>query len=420
MSSGVAVGPADEAAFRARVREALDDPRAQVGLARIEFDRLDRVAEFFGEAVAEFVSDELVLRLADLAGDPGWVFGPPGGTALILVPIPARDTDALDGVAWEVMDRLSAPIDVGTGQVSIGCTVGLAEPGILAEKSVAGLVSAASAACRRAAAMGSRQAATFEGIRELTGRRGILDRTLIDGLAADEIRPWFRPRVRLADGVIVAAVAQARWQHPLLGSVSAGEFVPEARRSGLIREIDRRVQVQALRMAAAWPAAVGLVIRHSGVGLGRPGVVPDLAEALAESGVSPDRVTVEVEAAAARSMRPDRLAALRDLGVRLAFGDLASFHASIDVLDAGLFDGFTIDPAFVRGPHGRPSERALAGLVEFGSAYGLQAVAAGIETPDEQRAVVASGCLLGQGDLLHPAMPEDVLREVLGPSDYQG
>ena len=333
--------PDDDPAFRLRVRQVLDDRSGDIALARIEFDRIDRVAEFFGEGVAEFVQDELLLRLQADAVDPSAVYCPAGGMAMILIPVPSDEVADLNRAAWALMERLSAAIDVGISQVSIGCTVGIAAPGVLIDRSVAGLINAASAASRRASAMGSRSAAAFVGVHELSGRRGELDRSIFTALGTDQIGACFQARVRVADGGIVGAQALARWRHPMFGAVSADEFVPEAHRSGLIRQIDRRVLDEAFRAATQWPVEARLAVGVSPASLDDPTFVDHVSATLAGTGLAPDRVTFEVKGFSqeadlegyARSMR-----ALKQSGSRLCLDGLDAIQAYVGMLGEELFD----------------------------------------------------------------------------------
>ena len=406
----------DEGAFRQRVRRAMDASGPPFALARVEFDRVDRIAEFFGEGVAEFVQDELVLRLQDCATDPAAVFCPPGGMALILVPVDSPDPDDLAHAAWALTERLSEAIDVGISQVSVGCTVGIAEPGVLSDRSVAGLINAASTASRRAAAMGSRRAVVFEGAHESSGRRGTLDRSLFEALTTDQILAWFQPQVRLADDAIVAVEALARWDHPQYRTVAAEEFVPEAQWSGLIRSIDSRVISQGVRAAATWPSDVGVVMNLSTASFDHPGVVGEIAALLAECGLAPDRATFAVAGVGhARNQQAHvrRLTELKDLGVRLSLGDWGAAYGYVDVLGEGLFDEVRIDRPWVRGWNTRSAREALAALVTLAGSVGLATVAVGIEAEDELADAAAAGCPVAQGEYLHPALPEDELRDLL-------
>jgi predicted signal transduction protein with EAL and GGDEF domain len=394
----------------------MDTRGAPFALARVEFDRVDRVAEFFGEGVAEFVQDELVLRLQECATDPVDVFCPPGGMALVLVPVDSPATDDLAHAAWALTERLSAAIDVGISQVSVGCTVGIAEPGVLTDRSVAGLINAASTASRRAAALGSRRAVVFEGAHETSGRRGTLDRSLFEALTTDQILAWYQPQVRLADGALAGVEALARWNHPLFRTVAAEEFVPEAQWSGLIRAIDSRVVAQGMQAAATWPSHVGLVVNLSSASLDHPRVAGEIADCLRATGLSPQRVRFAIGAMShARNLQAHlrRLSELRELGVRLSLGDWGAAHAFVDVLGDGLFDEVRIDRPWVRGWRERRSGEALAALVALARAVGLDTVIVGIETEDELAAALASGCPVGQGDHLYPALPENELRDLL-------
>jgi EAL domain-containing protein (putative c-di-GMP-specific phosphodiesterase class I) len=186
--------------------------------------------------------------------------------------------------------------------------------------------------------------------------------------------------------------------------VSPAEFIPLAEESGLIIPIGAWVIGAACRAAASWPIEqpLGVSVNLSPRQLHDAGLPSVVAEALRESGLAPERLTLEVtESAAIQDLEAaaEALADLKRLGVRLALDDFGAGYSSLAHLRRLPVDVVKLDRAFVSGAEAeRSSDRAVvSAIAALGHALGLEVVAEGIETHQQQLNARAAGCDTGQG-----------------------
>ncbi len=246
-----------------------------------------------------------------------------------------------------------------------------------------------------------------------------LERDLRAATAGGGLTLYYQPRFSLASGSVVAAEALLRWPHPRLGLISPATFIPVAERTGLITEIGGIALLSACREAAQWAAqrevpgevpgpivSVNVSLRQivSGALLGQ------LALALEESGLSPDRL--ELELTESTVIEPSvetmlTLAAVRDLGVGIALDDFGTGHASLAALKLLPLTVVKLDRSLVRSlPDDREDSAIVQALVATGHALDLTVVAEGIETEIQRAFLAGIGCDEGQGFFFsHPQPP---------------
>jgi EAL domain-containing protein (putative c-di-GMP-specific phosphodiesterase class I)/GGDEF domain-containing protein len=394
--------------FRVRLEQELRKGRTDFALARIEYDRVDRIREWFGDEISYYVSSVLAQRLMTVVGDRYCATFVMDAIALAMLPVTGEDPDSVAEAAWDLMEFIGSPIDVARlGELSIGCSVGVAHPNTLLDRHAPSLINAATTAAHHAAALGSRRVSVFESAQGLFGRQGQLDQSQQRALNAHQIIPWFQPQVRLEDGIIVAAEALARWNHPTFGLVLPAEFVPEAEHSGFIRSIDRAITDRAFAEAATWPSHVRVSVNLSAANLDDPRLASHFEGVLERVGLDPTRAIVEVtETALAQNKRAAlrRIADLRALGVRVALDDFGAGHAFLDALAEGIFDELKVDRALIRSWDTAASRAVLTSIVDLAGSMGLLVVAEGIETVAELDHALEAGCHIGQGFLLFEPM----------------
>jgi EAL domain-containing protein (putative c-di-GMP-specific phosphodiesterase class I) len=250
----------------------------------------------------------------------------------------------------------------------------------------------------------------------------------IDGaLAAGQVIAHFQPIISLATGEVVAAEALARWQHPRHGLLGPSTFVPTAEASGQVVAIDRIVLDLACRAAVAWDGADGTVpagaavhANLSGAGLRTFEVVASVEDVLARTGLSPERLVLEITESVLVADMPiaqQTLAALRELGVRIALDDFGTGYSSLNCLRSLPIDILKVAKPFVDGTGRAPHDRALMRMiVDLGALFGTRVIAEGIEREDQLIALRELGCELGQGYLLgrpvEPARPVAPVRPI--------
>ena len=242
-----------------------------------------------------------------------------------------------------------------------------------------------------------------------------LEASLRHALDGDEFVLAYQPRVDLRSGQVLGAEALLRWQHPTLGLLAPGSFIEVAEQTRLIVPIGQQVLQMACAQNRRWqraglpPMPVGVNV--SALQVGRPDFAQVVREALAQTGLEPRWLELEVTesmlmhdtAAALRS-----IGAIKALGVRVAIDDFGTGFSSLTQLRDFPFDVVKIDRSFVeRLPEDRRTGAITEAVIRLGGALGMEVVAEGVETPAQAASLLAQGCHLAQGYLYaRPGTPE--------------
>jgi EAL domain-containing protein (putative c-di-GMP-specific phosphodiesterase class I) len=229
----------------------------------------------------------------------------------------------------------------------------------------------------------------------------------------------YQPLVELASGRIVGAEALARWQHPERGLLGPDEFIGLAEESGLIRELGawvlRTACSEAARTAYGQPSTdenpLQIAVNLSTQQLADPGLSDLVASVLADTGLAPHRLMLEVTETALladTTAALQELQALRRLGVQLALDDFGTGFSSLTYLKHFPLHELKIDRSFVSELSiDAASDAIVASVIHLARAIGLSVVAEGVETEQQRRGLLQLGCTLGQGYLFGRPVPAD-------------
>jgi diguanylate cyclase (GGDEF)-like protein len=329
----------------------------------------------------------------------------------LAVLLDGADQSAAELVAARICTEVERPTPIqergGAVRPSIGIVVarGYALAGDLMHN--------AEAAVRAAKTPGKNRCQVFRPNMHVEARgRPELKDELVRALDAREFGVHYQPIMRLDTGSVVGLEAFVRWAHPHLGLLAAEAFTSLAEESDLMVPIGEGVLreaaafVQRLNRSRARPP-LSLWINLSGQQLADPSLMQSVEEVLEESALDPSRLVVEIpEQVLVEDAEGIELVlgGLRDRGVGAAIDDFGWGYASLIYLRSLPIDILKIDRAFVAGA-GRAEGTSVARAVsELGQALGFTTVAEGIETPEQCREVLRSGCIHGQGFLLSPPL----------------
>jgi diguanylate cyclase (GGDEF)-like protein/PAS domain S-box-containing protein len=393
--------------------EALTVDPASVAVLFVDLSGLKTVNDTLGHAKGDSVLVAVAHRVFSAVGSAGKV-GRFGGDEFAVV---TRGLGApeLTGLAQRIVREIDHPIAAPDGgQVFLAASVGIARGH--AGAGAGELLAAADLAMYDVKNRKGRGVRLFDATlaRHATARLA-LERDLRGTDLDRDLRDHYQPLVDLRTGRVVAAEALLRWQHPERGLVPPDEFIPLAEETGMIDALGLWMLVRACRRQVAWrdrdlTVGVNLSPRQ----LYEPGLPDQVRAVLAETGARPDRLTLEVTESALMEDRVARpaLAALKNLGVKLALDDYGTGYSGLTSLRRYPFDTVKIDRSFVGQMSRNPQDLAVVRhVITLSHALGMDVVAEGVETAEQLDLLAEAGADTAQGyHLGRPGAAEDLLR----------
>ncbi len=405
----------NRALFVERVRHAIGRARREqreLGVIFLDIDDFKTINDSLGHGAGDAALIDIAKRLSASIrmSDTAARFG---GDEFVVLLEDLESTQTAVEVAERILEDLRQPLMVAGKELVVRGSIGIS---ILEESSAAGadeLIRDADAAMYIAKRDGKGGYRLFEpemhaGVLARLELRADLQRALENG----QFELHYQPIVRLAGGEVAGMEALLRWHHPERGLIVPGEFIPFAEETGLIVPIGRWVLREACRQAVSvqrlWSGehALYMCVNLSVKQLQHSDVIADVHDALAESGLPPRLLTLEIT----ESMLIDdpelavvKLQELRELGVRVAMDDFGTGYSSLSYLSRFPVDVIKMDRSFLRSEETRESVDLSSAVVALGSSLALEVVAEGIELDEQLRRLRDLGCELGQGfHFAHP------------------
>jgi EAL domain-containing protein (putative c-di-GMP-specific phosphodiesterase class I) len=270
-----------------------------------------------------------------------------------------------------------------------------------------------------AKAEGKGRYATFEpAMHAAVVERMELEVELQGAIERDELVLHYQPIVALDSQEIIGVEALVRWRHPTRGLVFPDAFILLAEETQLMPDLGRWILAEACREVAAWrsPRPLRLSVNLSAVELQSPDLLAgDVAAALAQSGLAPDQLVLEITETTLMRDVTDTISCLRELkelGVLLAVDDFGTGYSSLDYLRRLPIDILKIDKAFVDDLDDGDCTLARA-MIDLGASFNLKVVAEGIEHDSQRAQLLGLGCRFGQGYHFSRPLPADELEALL-------
>lgn len=311
--------------------------------------------------------------------------------------------ERLSDIARSVIVNLSHPYMVEGNQIVIGASVGIAIADGRHASGAETLIRNADLALYSAKENGRGIWKFYsENMHKVAHERRALEGELRAALQAGGMSVAYQPVINVATETISGFEALARWEHPVRGAISPGVFVPIAEESGLIMQLGEWVLRTACADAAAWPRQVRIAVNVSPMQFADPAFPAIVLNALAQSGLEPERLELEITESV---FLDDKLDAariferLKGIGVRLALDDFGTGYSALGYLRSAPFDKIKIDQSFVRGAaqSGSANSAIIRSIVSLAEALNMETTAEGAETIDELELIRSLGCSHVQG-----------------------
>lgn len=391
-----------------------------VALLMIDLDGFKDINDAHGHAVGDALLQAVARRMADVA-TPDLVLARLGGDEFAVILPGDRTPDRAESVGRQMLVALRQPFQLGPLRIDVRASLGLAHAPTHADSDVE-LLRSADMALYAAKGTGRDRLQVYDPvIGQRAQHRALLTQELAEAVARQELDLDYQPVFDARTGRTTGAEVLLRWRHPRLGTIAPGEFIPLAEESGLITSIGTWALRKACTEAAPWPASQRVAVNLSVRQLHDPRIVEEVRQILADTGLPPHRLELEVteSALAEETSALARLSALKALGVRLALDDFGTGYSSLSYLQRFRFDRLKIDQSFVR-PLRRPDATEQIALVraviELARALRLQCTAEGIEHDTQTATLRALGCDELQGFRLGRPVSAAVLRQCISAS----
>ncbi|MFI0164002.1 putative bifunctional diguanylate cyclase/phosphodiesterase [Streptomyces sp. NPDC017082] len=415
----------------------------RIGLCYLDLDGFKAVNDTLGHRIGDRLLAAVAERLTRVADEAGYARAATplvarlGGDEFALLVEDSTGTEQLADLAESALKALQEPFDLAGRRLSLTASIGVVERHA-AGTTATGLMQAADTTLYWAKADGKGRWTLFDPERNAHRMtRQALSSTLRPAIDRGEFALEYQPLVAMEDGRLNGVEALIRWHHPQFGTLTPNRFIGLAEEDGSIVPLGRWALVTACRQARRWQldrpgeppifVSVNVAVRQ----VWDSDLVADVAETLAETGLAPHLLQLELTESAVMGSagRPiQALQALSDMGVRIAIDDFGTGYSNLAYLSRLPVSTLKLDGSFVRGfqyeetakgavPN--PADEVIVeAMIQLAHRLGLTVTAECVETAAQATRLRRIGCDTGQGWLYSRPVPPDRISELLGTRTY--
>jgi diguanylate cyclase (GGDEF)-like protein len=409
--------------FNGMLRRAIDAAaryKRQFALLFIDLDRFKVINDSLGHDAGDMLLVEIGgrLRRALRSSD---VVARLGGDEFVVILEETAERDQVERIAGNLLSMLSQPLQLSGHECHTTASIGIAMyPSDGAD--IQTLTKNADMAMYLAKEDGKNGFRFFSReVKTQSIERLTMETALRRALERDQFTLHYQPKIDIASGQITGVEALLRWNHPDLGTVAPGQFIPLAEETGLIVPIGRWVLKEACAQNMAWQRRglrpVTMAVNLSPRQFADVHLLQDIDEALVASGMSP--VLLQLEVTESMVMRNVSRAikvldAIQSRGIRLAIDDFGTGYSSMSLMKQFPIDTIKIDRSFVRDLPVDSEDQAIAqAIISMGKALGMTVIAEGVETAEQEAFLRSHACDEMQGFLFSRPLPARQMASLL-------
>jgi diguanylate cyclase (GGDEF)-like protein len=375
----------------------------------LDLDRFKEVNDTLGHACGDQLLRLVAQRLLAVVNEEDIVARLGGDEFAILQPLDNTGGNAAASLAWKLLQVFADPFDLNEHKITVETSIGIAlapDNGDEAEQ----LLKTADLALYKAKSEGRNTYRLFKTEMEVEARaRHALQIDLRNALCANEFELHYQPIVDARTQEPCGVEALLRWRHPQRGLVPPDKFIPLAEETGLIVPIGEWVLRKACFDAASWPDHLKVAVNLSSVQFRKSDLRAVVENALADSGLKPQRLELEVTESVLLQNNETNTGILhqfRAKGISIALDDFGTGYSSLSYLQSFPFDKIKIDRSFVANLASRADCAAIISAVTgLARSLDIQTTAEGVETEEQAILLRAAGCGQMQGYLFGRPRP---------------
>ena len=375
-----------------------------LGVAFLDLDRFKNINDTLGHEAGDCLLQQVAERLQSCLRTYD-VVARWGGDEFTLMLPGLQSPEDITHIAERILHRLAAPFQVQDQELFVTASLGIALAPYDGQDGQT-LLRNADAAMYQAKGRGRNNFQVyFEEINADARTQLNLETDLRKALDNDELFLCYQPQVDLITGEWIGLEALIRWQHPVLGLISPGKFIPIAEETGLIEPIGHWVLQEACAQYGCWHKmgfpALRLAVNLSAQQFQRSSLVRSVMQVLKSTDFDPRYLELEVTESAAMhdvDFAIDILKKLSHSGIQIAMDDFGTGYSSLSVLKHFPLDTIKIDRSFVMDLVDSPSDAAIAStIIALAKGLNFKVLAEGIETADQIKVLSKMGCDYAQG-----------------------
>ena len=391
-------------------------PAAEFAVLFLDLDRFKSINDTLGHQIGDLLLQEIAQRLKRSVS-ANEVLARLGGDKFAVVVPTVESRPALEALPSRMIEAARKPFEIGGHRIRSGISIGIAI-GPCDGANCDELLIAADLALYAVKAQGRGSYKFYHAAmnRELKERRQ-LEIDLREAIEQNELELYYQPILNLRSNVITGFEALARWRHPVNGMVPPTVFIPIAEDTGLIQPLGEWALREACRSAAHWPSNLSIAVNLSPVQFSAPNLSEVVRHVLAETGLEPHRLELEITEGVFMANNESTLSTLRQLkqlGARISLDDFGTGYSSLSYLRSFPFDKIKVDRSFVSDlAEGTEHVVIVQAVVSIARALGMTTLAEGIETVGQHEFLAALDCDEGQGYLFSPPVPIEKVPEMI-------
>ncbi|MEK4715833.1 putative bifunctional diguanylate cyclase/phosphodiesterase [Sporosarcina sp. FSL K6-5500] len=393
---------------------------SKLGVLLIDLDHFKYINDNWGHERGDFILREAAQRIKSSIC-PNDLVARLGGDEFSVL-IKEASSEKIEQVAKRIVANFQMPLDFGEQQYMPSCSIGISvfpDNGESADE----FLNNANTALNSVKEKGHKGFAFFHiEMQERSLEQTLLVKELEKAILQEQFQLEYQPKINLFENKLIGMEALVRWNHPELGMISPGKFIPLAEETGLILPLGEAVLRSGCRQHKNWQdlgyPPIRMSVNMSARQIASPNIVTRIKEILMETGLDP--VWLEIEVTESIFVDIDNastvLQQIRDIGIHISIDDFGTGYSSFSYIKHIPVDVLKIDASFVRDIHQNEQSKAIIrAILTMAQTLGIKVIAEGIENCEQLEALKNEGCSQGQGFLFSKPLSiidfEDYLKD---------